>query len=166
MKTQREWVSEAMKHESARRWSEASKAWDEATKTPAEHGPAKRGDRRATSSGIAPGTVLRHRQWGKVTAECTFVAEGDVRFDGVSYTSLSEAANAAAAAQGKKSKTLNGWVYWGVDRQEQDRTGWDQTKSETIDELDVQLADGVENDDQEDDEIDARVDAYLAELGL
>lgn len=132
-RSQRECVIAALAHERAARWSEASKAWAEAARATAETGPAKRGarPRRASSSatGLAPGTVLQHVVRGVVESECTFMADGDVRYDGVSYGSLGAAANAAAAVLGRKSKTLNGWVYWGLDRQGLSGD-WDLTASD------------------------------------
>ena len=116
-KSKRECVIEALAHERAGRWSKASEAWAAAALAEGAPEPAKRGARREDATGIAPGTTLRHLKRGVVEAECTFVAEGDIVFAGTSYDSLSAAANAAAASLGRKSKTLNGWVYWGLDKQ-------------------------------------------------
>lgn len=73
-------------------------------------------DPRATRKGLVLGQVLTHERRGKVLAECTYVGYGDWRFDGKSYTSISAAANAAAEKLGMKSRTLNGWLFWGVEK--------------------------------------------------
>lgn len=75
-----------------------------------------RPDPRAERRGLVLGQILLHERRGKVLAECTYVGLGDWRYDGKSYTSISAAANAAAEALGMKSRTLNGWLFWGVEK--------------------------------------------------
>ena len=145
-----ELMREALSHERRGRWSAAAAAIAAALTAPRPPEPAKRGARRSGPTGIAPGTILRHTKRGVVEAECVVVGEGDFRVGGVSYPDLSSAANAAAASLGRKSKTLNGWVYWGVDRQGLDGD-LDQTASETDDEGFDQTA----SDSIDDDELDA-----------
>lgn len=153
-KSKREHVIEALAHEKAGRWSLASAAWAAAALAEGAPEPAKRGARRGGSTGIAPGTVLRHMKRGAVEAECTYVAEGDIRFLDKSYPDLSTAANAAAASLGRKSKTLNGWVYWGIDRQGLDGD-FDLTASDDAEEGDEEGFDQVAGDADvlDDDEI-------------
>lgn len=150
MKNKREHVIEALAHEKAGRWSEASTAWAAAALAEGAPEPAKRGARREDTTGIAPGTILRHMKRGVAEVECTFVAEGDIVFGGVSYGNLSAAANAAAASLGRKSKTLNGWVYWGLDQQRLDGD-FDLTASDDAEELDEDGFDQVAGDADEED---------------
>lgn len=74
--------------------------------------------RRAKENGLQPGTKLEHKRRGEVLATCTYVGERDFRFRNTKYTSISAAANAAAEALGMKSRTLNGWLFWGVEKRE------------------------------------------------
>jgi hypothetical protein len=59
------------------------------------------------------GTVLRRvDRHGNVRCECT-IEEGGIRYNGTLYKSLSAAAIAATKDMGLKSKTMNGWSFWG-----------------------------------------------------
>ena len=60
------------------------------------------------------GTVLRKvDRHGNVRCECT-IEEGGIRYNGTLYKSLSAAAIAATKDMGLKSKTMNGWSFWGL----------------------------------------------------
>jgi hypothetical protein len=63
----------------------------------------------------AVGTVLKKvDRDGKVRCECAVEADGKIRYRNTVYTSLSAAAAAAAGDLGLTSKSLNGWLWWGV----------------------------------------------------
>lgn len=74
--------------------------------------PASRRHRHAT---LEPGTKLEHRQNGRVVATCAVLSDG-FRYRRRVYSSISAAANAAAAHLGQRSRSLNGWVFWGVEK--------------------------------------------------
>jgi hypothetical protein len=64
------------------------------------------------------GAVLTHRTREGKEVTCTVVKDG-FKFGRQTFTSISAAANAASEKLGQQSRTLNGWVFWGVER----RTG-------------------------------------------
>lgn len=73
--------------------------------------PTPPGERRTP----AVGTLLQKRdRRGQLRCEAVVVAEG-VRFRGVVYYSLSAAALAAARALGLKTRSINGWAWWGLE---------------------------------------------------
>lgn len=76
--------------------------------------------RRAKQNGLKDGQVLEHSQRGAVTATCTYHGPRDFRYRNKKYTSISAAANAAAEHLEMKSRSLNGWVFWGVEKREGD----------------------------------------------
>lgn len=116
--TRAEHIAEAVAHERAARWSAAKKARAAAMSCPPEPGAEE----------LRPGTVLQHVRWGKVEAECAYVAEGDWRVNGISYPHLTAATKAAADALGKGARGNPAPNrFWGLERQEQDPYGWAQT---------------------------------------
>ena len=76
---------------------------------------------RALQNGIKIGDTLFHAPYGIVQATCVYEAERVWETFGQRYTSISDAAIAAARLLGRKSKVLNGWVFWGVERAGGDR---------------------------------------------
>jgi hypothetical protein len=60
------------------------------------------------------GTVLRKVDRNGTTRSEAAVVEGGILYKGTVYRSLSAAAIAAARDQGKQSRTMNGWAYWGL----------------------------------------------------
>ncbi len=138
-KTYRDHVNEAVALEGAAKWSEAAAAWDLARKasktakdraTAAGAAAAAKVRSEATAKGeppprkqrheIAVGTVLEHKTRGVVTGTATCVAPGKFEVAGVVHDSINKAANALAAALGQKSSNLNGWLYFGLEKREQD----------------------------------------------
>jgi hypothetical protein len=71
---------------------------------------------RAKKNGLKVGDTVRHVYRGLVQAECHYKAERLWVYDGRDFTSISAAANACAADLGAKSRSLNGWVFWGVEK--------------------------------------------------
>lgn len=62
----------------------------------------------------AVGTVIQKRdRYGTVRCECT-VEPGGIRYDGTLYRSISSAALAAAKDLGRKNRSENGYVFWGL----------------------------------------------------
>lgn len=60
------------------------------------------------------GTVIEKRdRAGNVRCKCT-VEEDGIHYDGKVYRSLSGAAMAAARDLGKPTRSINGWVFWGI----------------------------------------------------
>jgi integrase len=124
-KTHREWVDEALAHEGAARWSEASRAWAEARR-------AAKADTPTSPPDLAPGAIVQHVSRGEVLAECTYAGPGDWRYHGASYASPTAAANAAAAYMGKKTGRQSGWIFWGIrKRWEGARREWQQENTPT-----------------------------------
>ncbi len=144
-KGSKEWVREALEHETALRWAEASRAWASAagaaqreSKSDAvaralgekrsaaenrsraveamEASKARGAARRARQANLKAGQVLQHRRWGRVLAECVYAGEGDFQYAGKSYPSISAAARAACLALGLYADGRNGWVFWGVEK--------------------------------------------------
>jgi hypothetical protein len=72
--------------------------------------PARERDERLPPVGTILRRVDRH---GNVRCECT-IEEGGIRYNGTLYKSLSAAAIAATKDMGLKSKTMNGWSFWGL----------------------------------------------------
>ena len=72
--------------------------------------PARERDERLPPVGTVLRKVDRH---GNVRCECT-IEEGGIRYNGTLYKSLSAAAIAATKDMGLKSKTMNGWSFWGL----------------------------------------------------
>jgi hypothetical protein len=72
--------------------------------------PAREHDERLPPVGTVLRRVDRH---GNVRCECT-IEEGGIRYNGTLYKSLSAAAIAATKDMGLKSKTMNGWSFWGL----------------------------------------------------
>jgi hypothetical protein len=68
------------------------------------------------------GTVLEHRERGKIRAVCRVTDDG-VQYRGRLYPSLGKAAEAAAKRLGQKSDHLSGPIYWGLKRRKRDKTG-------------------------------------------
>ncbi len=73
---------------------------------------------RVKQNGIKHGDTLRHVYRGLVQAEVLYKADRLWVYDGREFTSISAAANACAADLGSKSRSLNGWVFWGVEKRE------------------------------------------------
>ncbi len=97
----------------------AATVLDESDGGPAEVEPsAARAPRRMTARNVKQqvraGAKLRHARFGKVLAEAKYVGDGTVVYNRKTYGSISAAANAAAEDLGQKSRSLNGWVFWGV----------------------------------------------------
>lgn len=94
-----------------------------ATNTPAieahNENLAKLEIRRAKQNGLKVGTTVEHSVRGKVTASCKYEGVRDWRYRGKKFTSISAAANAAAEHLGLKSRELNGWIFWGVEKREE-----------------------------------------------
>ena len=64
----------------------------------------------------AVGTVIQKRdRHGVVRCECT-VEPGGIRYSGTLYRSISSAALAAAKDLGRKNRSENGYVFWGLVR--------------------------------------------------
>ena len=62
----------------------------------------------------AVGTVIQKRdRHGAVRCECT-VEAGGIRYSGTLYRSISSAALAAARDLGRKNRSENGYVFWGL----------------------------------------------------
>lgn len=62
----------------------------------------------------AVGTVIQKRdRHGAVRCECT-VEPGGIRYSGTLYRSISSAALAAAKDLGRKNRSENGYVFWGL----------------------------------------------------
>ena len=61
------------------------------------------------------GTVIVKRDRdGKVRAKCTVAEDGQIRYAGKLYRSLSGAAVAACKTLGLHTPTINGWTFWDV----------------------------------------------------
>lgn len=71
---------------------------------------------RVKKNGLKPGAKLLHAVRGFVQAELVFVGPRQWRYDGRTFTSISDAANAHSADMKSKSRSLNGWIYWGVEK--------------------------------------------------
>ena len=133
-KTREEWIDEAIALEKKARWSDAAKARNEARRATTAPRPVAAGDatsayearrtraelRRVAFHGITVGTVLEHRRWGKLEATCVYQGPRSWLFNGVSYTSIWAAAQAASQSLGKRSTAVNGWTFFGVEKQETD----------------------------------------------
>lgn len=90
-----------------------------------EENLAKREATRARQNDLKVGTKLEHKVRGEVLATCTWHGPRDWRYRNKSYTSISAAANAAAAHLRETGVykpggrlALNGWVFWGVEKRE------------------------------------------------
>lgn len=60
------------------------------------------------------GTVIQKRdRHGAIRCECT-VEPGGIRYSGTLYRSISSAALAAAKDLGRKNRSENGYVFWGL----------------------------------------------------
>lgn len=70
----------------------------------------------ARQSGLKAGTEFHHTQGGTVVASCVYEGPRAWRYNGKVYTSCSAAANAAAADLDLRSRSLNGWLFWGIER--------------------------------------------------
>jgi hypothetical protein len=78
---------------------------------------AKKERARMKQSGVVVGMELQHVVRGKTVARCTYAAERQFVVDGKVYTSLSLAAKAVAEKLGKHG-SVNGWLFWGIDKRE------------------------------------------------
>ncbi len=76
--------------------------------------PPKAKKRRGAKAKLEAGQKLEHRHFGEVVATATYRGPGKFQYGKKTYTSISAAANAAAADLGQKSASLNGWVFWGA----------------------------------------------------
>lgn len=84
---------------------------------PPEASPARsvrRSRRRGAKSVPDVGEKVQHVAGGSVLAECTYRGVGKWVYGKKTYSSPSAAANAAAADLGHKSRSLNGWRFWGL----------------------------------------------------
>lgn len=70
---------------------------------------------RAAAAGLKHGHVVQHVRRGVTVAKCTWIGPRQWLFGDTTYPSISAAANAAAEAIGMKSRTLCGWLFWGVE---------------------------------------------------
>lgn len=61
----------------------------------------------------APGTVLTKKARGGKEVRCKVLAHG-VEYKGTTFASLSAAGRAAAQDLGVFSRTINGFLFWGV----------------------------------------------------
>jgi outer membrane biosynthesis protein TonB len=80
---------------------------------------------RAKQNSVKIGAKLEHKVRGEVLATCTWHGPRDWRYRNKAYTSISAAANAAAAHLRETGVykpggrlALNGWVFWGVEKRE------------------------------------------------
>lgn len=82
---------------------------------PATAPPAAGGENpRAARAGLKVGDIVQHRRSGR---ECVYLGDR-WSYGGREYTSPSDAANACAADLGMKSRSLNGWYFWGIEKRE------------------------------------------------
>jgi hypothetical protein len=127
-KSHQEHVADAIAHELAARWYEASKSWAAARRASGAETPE-----------LKPGTVLEHKARGKVTATCLYEGPDAWVFDGTTYGSAYAAANAAARALGHKTTAdyggrggPSGWHFWGLKKRwEGARKEWRAGEEET-----------------------------------
>lgn len=127
-------LKEARAHERAGRWSAASDAYrrgarmlDGPTARPGgsvKRGGARRGTEgadaaraRCEAAGLKPGDILVHRKHGSVRASCVYRGPTEIEYAGRVYGSLTGAARAAAGDLGL-TKAGNGWVFWGLEKQQ------------------------------------------------
>lgn len=71
---------------------------------------------RAKKNKLRVGTTLVHAVRGFVQAELLYKAPGVWVYAKTDYPSISDAANAHARDMKSKSQSLNGWLYWGVEK--------------------------------------------------
>ncbi|HQP88854.1 MAG TPA: hypothetical protein PLL76_21575 [Thermoanaerobaculia bacterium] len=88
----------------------AQKPTPRITSEPKAAGPIRTPDPRLP----AVGTLIQKRdRHGAVRCECT-VEPGGIRYSGTLYRSISSAALAAAKDLGRKNRSENGYVFWGL----------------------------------------------------
>lgn len=88
------------------------------TQTDREALLAKKERIRMKQNKVDVGMELQHIRRGKTLAVCTYAAERCFIFDKKQYTSLSDAGSAAAKKLGMKNVSVNGWLFWGVEKRE------------------------------------------------
>jgi hypothetical protein len=96
-----------------------------ATKSKKGNGKATDGKVGKVARKLRVGAVLTHRTREGKEVTCTVTKDG-FKFGRQVFTSISAAANAASEKLGQQSRTLNGWVFWGVER----RTGGDRRQAD------------------------------------